>query len=75
MIFHDLSPSVPVFLPESGRTGFAYWLIHYGPEHHPYWGVVHDDDGTIFWYPNPEIRVQWNRSLNRRPSPKKKSGR
>ena len=67
MIFHDLVPPVPVFVPSTGRSGVAQWVIHYGPEHHPYWGVVYDDTGEVWWHPNPEIRVQWNRSLGRSP--------
>jgi hypothetical protein len=51
MIFHDLVPPVPVFVPSTGRSGVAQWVIHYGPEHHPYWGVVYDDTGEVWWHP------------------------
>lgn len=63
----ELRSPVPMFIPASNSTGLAYWAIDYGPEHHILWGVVMNDDGAIFWLSNPEVRVQWNRSLGRTP--------
>lgn len=66
-MINELRSPMPMFVPSSNRTGLAYWAIDYGPEHHVLWGVVMDDDGSIFWHSNAEVRVAWNKSLGRNP--------
>jgi hypothetical protein len=45
-------------------------MIDYGPESHLMWVVFMDADGACWTVPNPEIRMQANWSMQRRPSRK-----
>ena len=62
----QLNPPLP--LETSKGTGLAHFLIDYGPEAHLLWVVFMDHDGSCWSVPNPEIRMQANWSMERRPS-------
>ncbi|MBL8699816.1 MAG: hypothetical protein JNK67_15670 [Alphaproteobacteria bacterium] len=47
-------------------SGFAHFVIDYGPESDLLWIVFLDADGTCWAVPNPEIRLRSNWSLGRR---------
>ena len=61
----QLKPPLP--LETSKGTGLAHFVIDYGPESHLIWIVFMDDDGSCWSVPNPEIRMQSNWSMGRRP--------
>ena len=61
----QLDPPLPMQTPKG--TGWAHFVIDYGPESHLLWVVFKDADGACWTFPNPEIRIQSNWSMNRRP--------
>ena len=61
----QLEPTIPV-TTDKGK-GFAFLLIDYGQEHNLLWIVAMDDTGEIWCVPNPDIRVQANWSMGRKP--------
>ncbi len=62
----QLNPPLP--LDTSRGPGLAHFLIDYGPESHLMWVVFMDKDGACWTVPNPEVRMQPNWSLQRRPA-------
>lgn len=60
----QLNPPLPVFVPGRG-TGLAHFLIDYGPEHHQYWTIAFDAGGELWTLPNPQVRLQINRTMGR----------
>lgn len=62
----QLNPPLP--LDTSRGPGLAHFLIDYGPETHLMWVVFMDRDGACWTVPNPEVRMQPNWSLQRRPA-------
>jgi len=54
----------------SRGPGLAHFMIDYGPESHLMWVVFMDADGACWTVPNPEVRMQSNWSLQRRPARK-----
>lgn len=65
--FIEFQSSYPVIITsKDNRSGEAIGIIDYGKEDHPLWGVVMDDDGSVWWTPNNEIRFHENWSINRR---------
>jgi hypothetical protein len=62
--FTQLDPPIPVWCVDKG-AGIAHGIIDYGPEHHLYWVVFLDGDGSCWTLPNPKIRGQHNASLGR----------
>lgn len=64
----QLDPPLPM---ETARgSGLAHFLIDYGPETHLMWVVFMDGDGACWTVPNPEVRMQANWSMQRRPGRK-----
>ncbi len=59
----QLSPPIPMDTPKG--SGWAHFMIDYGPESHLYWVVFIDDTGEIWTYSNPHVRAQKNISLDR----------
>lgn len=47
--------------------GLAHFLIDYGPEHHLIWVVFMDADGACWAVANPEVRLDMNWTMGRRP--------
>lgn len=61
----QLNPPLPMS-SEKG-PGLAHFVIDYGPEYDLIWILFMDSDGSCWAVPNPEIRMQWNWSMGRRP--------
>jgi hypothetical protein len=47
--------------------GLAIGLYDLGLEHHAMWIIVRDEDGSVWWTPNPLVRFQSNLSAGRVP--------
>lgn len=71
----QLSPPIPVSvtsarLPEgvrsTSRRGWCYAWKDTGIDGHRLWIVVMDDTGEVLDVPQPEVRVDWNWSYQRR---------
>lgn len=61
----QLNPPLPMETPKG--TGWAHFVIDYGPEADLLWVVFMDADGACWTVPNPEIRLARNWTLGRRP--------
>ena len=61
----QLDPTIPMMTPRG--SGYALFVVDYSQEHHLMWVVALDDGGEIWMFENPEIRVQSNFTLGRRP--------
>jgi len=64
----QLNPPLPMETSRGG--GLAHFMIDYGPETHLLWVVFLDADGACWTVPNPEVRLQANWSMQRRPTQK-----
>jgi hypothetical protein len=67
MTFTQLDPSLPMTVEGKG-DGYALAVIDYGPEHHLIWVVAIDATGEIWSAANPDVRMQSNWTLGRRPA-------
>lgn len=65
-MIQQLNPPLPMDTVRG--PGLAHFLIDYGPESHLMWVVFLDADGACWTVPNPEVRMQRNWSLQRRPA-------
>lgn len=65
----QLNPPLP--MDTSKGPGLAHFVIDYGIESHLFWVVFLDADGACWTIPNPEVRLQMNWSLPRRPAARK----
>ena len=61
----QLDPTIPMMTPKG--PGYALFVVDYSQEHHLMWVVALDDGGEIWMFENPEVRVQSNFTLGRRP--------
>lgn len=61
----QLDPTIPMMTPRG--PGYALFVVDYSQEHHLMWVVALDDGGEIWMFENPEVRVQSNFTLGRRP--------
>lgn len=61
----QLDPTIPMMTPRG--SGYALFVVDYSQEHHLMWVVALDDGGEIWMFENPEVRVQSNFTLGRRP--------
>ncbi len=67
----QLNPPLPMTTPKG--TGWAHFVIDYGPEAALMWVVFMDADGACWTVPNPEVRMYKNWTLGRqRPEDLKK---
>ena len=48
-------------------SGWAHFVIDYGPEAALLWVVFMDADGACWTVPNPEVRMTKNWTMGRRP--------
>lgn len=64
----QLNPPLPM-ITDKGQ-GLAHFVIDYGPEYDLIWVLFMDRDGTCWAVPNPEVKMQWNWSMGRRPEKK-----
>jgi hypothetical protein len=67
----QLNPSIPMHVVENPDgfpvgNGLAIFLESDGLEHHVLWAVAYDDGGSVYWVPNPFVRLQSNPSAGRR---------
>jgi hypothetical protein len=60
----QLDPPLP--LETSKGSGWAHFLIDYGPEAALLWVVFMDEDGACWTVPNAEVRMCFNWTLGRR---------
>ena len=60
----QLNPMIPVHTPKG--EGYAIALIDYSQEHSTLWKVALDADGGIWDFPQSEVRLCWNFSMERR---------
>ena len=60
----QLNPPLP--LETSKGSGWAHFVIDYGPEYALLWVVFMDADGACWTVPNPEVRMAENWTLGRR---------
>jgi hypothetical protein len=70
MVFSQLNPPIPVFVPINSHgfpsgDGLAIGILDYSCEYHIIWGVGYDRTGEIWWVPNPLVRLQKNTTLGR----------
>ncbi len=61
----QLHPPLPMNTPKG--SGYAHFVIDYGPESSLLWVVFMDSDGACWSVPNEEIRMTQNWSIGRRP--------
>ena len=61
----QLDPTIPMMTPKG--SGYALFVVDYSQEHHLMWVVALDDGGEIWMFENPDVRVQSNFTLGRRP--------
>lgn len=61
----QLNPPLPLHTPKG--AGWAHFVLDYGPEADLIWVVFLDADGGCWSVPNPDVRMQFNWSLGRRP--------
>jgi hypothetical protein len=67
MAILQLNPTIPMITPRG--NGYALFLINESDEHHIQW-VVAQDDGTIWTWMNPDVRMQQNITMHRpKPGP------
>ena len=60
----QLNPPLP--LETSKGSGWAHFVIDYGPEGALLWVVFMDADGACWTVPNPEVRMAFNWTMGRR---------
>lgn len=66
-MFTQLDPPIPLHVLGRG-DGYAFAVIDYGQEHNLIWVTAIDDTGEIWCAPNPEVRMQANWTMGRKPS-------
>jgi len=62
----QLNPCLPLNTPKG--KGWAHLLIDYSQEHNLLWVVFLEDTGECWTFPNSEIRLESNYSLNKHPT-------
>ncbi len=60
----QLNPPLP--METSKGSGWAHFVIDYGPEAALLWVVFMDEDGACWTVPNPEVRMYMNWTMGRR---------
>ena len=60
----QLNPPLP--LETSKGSGWAHFVIDYGPEAALLWVVFMDADGACWTVPNAEVRMSFNWTMGRR---------
>jgi hypothetical protein len=62
----QLNPPLPLHTAKG--KGWAHFVIDYGPEYDLVWVMFMDADGACWSVPNPEVKMQFNWTLGRRPA-------
>jgi len=60
----QLNPTIPVWVENKGK-GHAIGWMDYSQEHHLMWIIAFDSTGEIWTFPNPQVRLQANISMER----------
>ena len=60
----QLNPPLPLETPKG--TGWAHFVLDYGPEADLLWVVFLDKDGACWSVPNPDVRMSFNWTMGRR---------
>src|SRR5579862_7157896 len=60
----QLNPPLPLETPKG--SGWAHFVIDYGPEAALLWVVFMDEDGACWTVPNVEVRMSYNWTMGRR---------
>src|ERR1044071_2726582 len=63
-MIQQLNPPLPMETPKG--SGWAHFVIDYGPETALLWVVFMDADGACWTIPNPEVRMSYNWTMGRR---------
>ena len=63
MNFTQLNPSIPMNCPKG--SGYAIGVIDYSQEHDLIWIIAIDSSGEIWAYPNKDVRMLKNITMNR----------
>ncbi|MVF11446.1 hypothetical protein FT643_04745 [Ketobacter sp. MCCC 1A13808] len=66
-MFTQLNPPLPLFIPAKNESALAHGVIDYGPEQHLMWVCFLNSSGECWTLANPEIRIEWNPTLGRKP--------
>ena len=67
MVALQLSPTIPVYSLEHNMEGYALVMMDYSQEHNTLF-LVGLDNGELWWIKQSQLRLTWNRSLDRSPS-------
>ena len=67
----QLNPQIPIWHEKHGE-GYAIGWKDFSQDHHMLWICAFSKTGQVWEIPNPEIRLQWNISMQRTPSDKGK---
>jgi hypothetical protein len=59
----QLNPMIPMDTPKG--TGYAIMVIDYSQEHNLIWVVALDNGGEIWSFPNSEVRLRKNYTMER----------
>jgi hypothetical protein len=59
----QLNPTIPMLTPKG--EGYALLVIDYSQEHHLLWVVALDETGEIWAFPNTQVRLTRNPSMER----------
>jgi hypothetical protein len=59
----QLNPTIPMLTPKG--EGYALMVIDYSQEHHLLWVVALDETGEIWAFPNTQVRLCKNPSMQR----------
>lgn len=60
----QLNPPLPLETPKG--SGWAHFVIDYGPEAALLWVAFMDTDGACWTVPNQEVRMSYNWTMGRR---------
>ena len=63
----QLSPYLPVYVTSKKEEGYALFMADYSQEHTTLFLVALQSDGSMWWIPQTDLRMQWNCSLQRTP--------
>lgn len=61
----QLNPTIPVDTPKG--PGWAHFIFEHGDEHHIQWHVAIDATGEWWTFNNPDVRIQHNLTMGRKP--------
>jgi hypothetical protein len=64
VVLVQLNPPLPLEI--SKGSGWAHFVIDYGPEAALLWVVFMDADGACWTVPNTEVRMSYNWTMGRR---------